>query len=181
MGFRSGPLIPLIKSYTKKSIDVINDLKDLRFPNNAVIFSADAKSMYTNIDTDITIASFQEFFTRNFTKIPTDFPVNLFLEILEKVMKNNIFDFGDTYWQQMSGTAMDPPTACAYATIAFEHFEIPTYLQLSLATYYITNHIYWWRLCNLASLSNKNHRNMGFLQKYSEQLGETWMDHWRAI
>jgi hypothetical protein len=34
-------------------------------------------------------------------------------------MENNIFSFSNTYWQQLTGTAMGTPVACSYATIAY--------------------------------------------------------------
>ena len=60
--------------------------------------------------------------------IPIKFPKELFLEELEIVMSNNVFNFGNTYWQQLSGTAMGTPAACAYATITYGHFENSTIL-----------------------------------------------------
>jgi len=44
-------------------------------------------------------------------------------------MNNNIFSFADTYWHQLSGTAMGTPTACAYATITYGHFENSQFCQ----------------------------------------------------
>jgi hypothetical protein len=79
--------------------------------------------MYTNINTDIGIQSIKDFLTDNAQKIPTDFPQELFLQVLECIMKHNIFSFADTYWLQLTGTAMGTPAACAYATITFGHFE----------------------------------------------------------
>ncbi len=38
-------LLPLVKSYTKNSLDIITDLKALTIPSNALLFSADAKAM----------------------------------------------------------------------------------------------------------------------------------------
>jgi hypothetical protein len=61
LDFKMKDLLPLVKSYTKNSSDVINDLKNLDIPENARLFSADAKSMYTNIDTNVGIQSFQDF------------------------------------------------------------------------------------------------------------------------
>jgi hypothetical protein len=116
-------LLPLIKSYTKNSFEVIKDLEHLTIPRNALLFSADAKSMYTNIDSATGLLTFQNFFEVKAHNISPRFPVALFLNILEIVMKNNIFNFSDTYWLQLSGTAMGTPAACAYATITYGHFE----------------------------------------------------------
>jgi hypothetical protein len=38
-------------------------------------------------------------------------------------MTNNIFSFGETFWLQLTGTAMGTPTACSYATITFGQHE----------------------------------------------------------
>jgi hypothetical protein len=38
-------------------------------------------------------------------------------------MGNNIFRFGDSYWLQLSGTAVGTPVACAYATVSFGQHE----------------------------------------------------------
>jgi len=123
LDFRMKELLPLIQSYTKNSADIIQDLKKLTLPENATLFSADAKSMYTNIDTSLGLDTLKNFLHENSTRIPTSFPTNLFLQIMELVMRNNIFSFQDTYWLQTSGTAMGTPVACAYATITFGHYE----------------------------------------------------------
>ncbi len=38
-------------------------------------------------------------------------------------MNNNIFTFANTYWLQLSGTAMGTPSACLYATTSFGQHE----------------------------------------------------------
>jgi hypothetical protein len=116
-------LLPLIQSYTKNSTDIIQDLRELTLPENATLFLADAKSMYTNIDTSLGLETLKDFLLKNSTGISTTFPTNLFLQIMELVMRNNIFSFQDTYWLQTSGTAMGTPVACAYATITYGHYE----------------------------------------------------------
>jgi hypothetical protein len=64
--------------------------------------------MYTNIDVDRGISSIKHFLISNRDRIFTNFPSNLFLEILEIVVKNNIFSLANTYWLQLTGTAMAP-------------------------------------------------------------------------
>jgi hypothetical protein len=132
-------LLPLIQSYTKNSASIINDLKNLHLPKNALILTADAKSMYTNIDTTTGIDTFKDFLVTNTDKLPKDFPTSLFLHILEIVMRNNIFSFGDTYWLQLTGTAMGTPAACNYATITFGHYENSTLLPM------FKDHIIYYR------------------------------------
>jgi hypothetical protein len=58
-----------------------------------LLFSANAESMYTNIDTSTGIAAIKDFLTLNKEEIPKDFPKNLFLHILQLVMEHNIFSF----------------------------------------------------------------------------------------
>jgi hypothetical protein len=116
-------LLLLVKSYTKNSLDIITDLKALTMPSNALLFSADAKAMYTNIDTNTGVNSIRLFLNENSRKIPSNFPTDLFLEVLSIVMRNNIFSFSNTYWLQLTGTAMGTPTACSYATIAYGQHE----------------------------------------------------------
>jgi hypothetical protein len=123
LDYRMKELLPLIQSYTKNIFEVINDLKSLTKPKNALLFSADVKSMYTNIDTITGLLTFKHFFEANSGSISPNFPVKLFLHILEIVMRNNIFSFSNTYWIQLSGTAMGTPAACSYATITYGHFE----------------------------------------------------------
>jgi hypothetical protein len=123
LDYKLKELLPLVQSCIKNSTTVINELKNIQIPENALLFSADAKSMYTNIDTNLGISTIRDFLESNSDRIPRNFPINMFLNILETVMKNNIFSFASTFWQQLSGTAMGTPVACNYATITYGHFE----------------------------------------------------------
>jgi hypothetical protein len=138
LDYKMKTILPLIQSFLKDSYTLIEELKTFRIPETAKIFTADAQSMYTNIDTTTGLATMRDFLNHNKENLPTDFPCTLFLQVLEIVMKNNIFSFAETYWLQLSGTAMGTPAACAYATITFGHFKnitlLPTF-QESLLFY----------------------------------------------
>jgi hypothetical protein len=116
-------LLPLVQSYVKNSFSALEELKKIKIPDNALLFSADATSMYTNINSKTGFTAIKDFIENYKNQIPDNFPISLFLEVLELVMNNNIFTFSDTYWLQQTGTAMGTPVACAYATVTFGQFE----------------------------------------------------------
>jgi hypothetical protein len=45
------------------------------------------------------------------------------LEAITIVMKHNVFQFDDTFWLQLTGTAMGTSLACIYATIYYSYHE----------------------------------------------------------
>jgi len=83
LDYKMKDLLPLIKSYLKNSTTVINDLKHINMPNGALLFSANAKSMYTNIDTPTGIKAVEDFIQMNKDQIPTNFSTKLFLRTLQ--------------------------------------------------------------------------------------------------
>jgi hypothetical protein len=123
LDYKMKELLPFVKSYIKNSFMVINDLKDLKIPKDALLFSADATSMYTNIDTKTGVTSIQNLIQTHKDKLPPNFPINLVLETLTIVMENNVFSFADTFWLQLAGRAMGTPTACAYDMLSYGHHE----------------------------------------------------------
>jgi hypothetical protein len=90
---------------------------------------ADATSMYTDIDSATGLASVRVVIDSNMNIIPGDFPVELFLRVLECIMVNNIFTFADTYWLQLTGTAMGTTVACAYAMVTFGQHKNSSHLE----------------------------------------------------
>ncbi len=121
LDFRMHELLHLIPSYIKNSTELIHGLKNLTLPQNARLFTADASSMYTNIDTRTGIEAFQHLFTLYTDLIPEDFPKDF--TTLDIIMNNNIFSFGDTFWRQLQGTAMGTPAAPLYSIITYGYHE----------------------------------------------------------
>ncbi len=103
-----------IPSFIKSSVDYLARLRRLQeerpFPPTARFFTCDAVSMYTNIPTGAALRELQHL------------PKHL-VEALGLIMRNNIFQFSDTYWKQLSGTAMGTPPACMWATLFFHSHE----------------------------------------------------------
>jgi len=124
----------LIPTYIKDSSQLLGKLADLgELPPTARLFTADAVSMYTNIDPDHAIQVIGEWFDMLLEKglLPPDFPLAAVKEAMALVMRNNIFEWGNLYFLQLLGTAMGTSSACMWATIYFGVHEsgklIPTY------------------------------------------------------
>ena len=92
-------------------------------PPDTTLTTADAVSMYSNIDPDHGITTIAAWLKLHKKELPIHFPVEAVIEGLCLVMSNNVFQFGDTHWLQKSGTAMGTSVACMYATIYFSYHE----------------------------------------------------------
>jgi len=83
-------LRPHVSTYIKDSNDLINKLKALGLlPPNAWVFTADADSMYTNIDTTHALLVIGLWLDSIY--LPEGFPLDAVKEAMVLVMRNNIF------------------------------------------------------------------------------------------
>jgi hypothetical protein len=110
------------KTYFKSSFDLKKELVGLTLPPSARLFTSDAISMYTNINTDSALREIRLYLRRN-PLLCSDIPVDALMSALTLVMKNNVIQFGDTHWQQLQGAAMGTPPAPPYATLFYAIFE----------------------------------------------------------
>ncbi len=141
------PLVRKLPSFIASSFELkqcFNRLPKLR--PHARLFMCDAVSMYTNIDTDHALETIATFLRAN--KLAKGLPADAIISGLELIMRWNVFKFGDTFWRQLTGTAMGTPPACVYATLYFAIHELamPTHLRKCLALYkrYIDDGIGIW-------------------------------------
>ena len=117
-------LKPFVPSYIKNSDELIKKLNKLgRCPLNARLFTADADSMYTNIDTPHAIEVISKWLDNLSPNLHEHYPLEAVKEAMKIVMTNNIFQFGDAYFLQLLGTAMGTSAACMWATIYFSVHE----------------------------------------------------------
>ena len=122
-------IVTTLPSFIASSYDLKEALEELPpLPDGALLFTADAVSMYTNIDTFYAINAIKTFLHSHdqFKYLP----IKAILEAIDIIMNNNVFQFGDVYFHQRNGTAMGTPPACCYATIYFavrEQFLLEKY------------------------------------------------------
>jgi hypothetical protein len=117
-------VVHLCPSYLKDSTSYLRKVKKLgQQPPTVVVVTADADSMYTNIDTKHGLQVLQQWFRLHAHELPLGFPVEMIMQTLHLVMTNNVFQFDDTYWLQLTGTAMGTSVACMYATIYYSYHE----------------------------------------------------------
>ncbi len=69
--------------------------------------------MYTNIETDHAILVINQWLDdlSQQLQLPSGFPLLPLKQALEIVMRNNVFEFGDTRFLQLMGTAMGSSSA----------------------------------------------------------------------
>jgi hypothetical protein len=135
-------------SFIKNSKSLKDMILDLTLPPGASLFTADAVSMYTNIDTSLALRSIGQYLHRNEARF-RDVPIDALMEALKLVMTNNVFSFGDTYWLQLTGTAMGTPPAPSYATIVYAIHE--------------------------STLLSRYHNNLFFYKRYIDDVFGIWI------
>ena len=122
-------VIHLCPAHLKDSRSYLQQLQELNtLPDTAIVFAADAVSMYTNINTDHALQTLRNWHTLHQAALPKDYPTQMVLEATQLVMNHNVFQFDDTYWLQLTGTAMGSNLAVMYATIYYSYHEETTVL-----------------------------------------------------
>ena len=110
------------RSFIKSSFDLKHELDQLTIPAGCRLLTADATAMYTNINSSAAIGCIHRYMLDNSNLFPL-VPIDAVVSALHLIMDNNIFQFGDTFWKQLTGTAMGAPPAPPYATAAFGTHE----------------------------------------------------------
>ena len=101
--------------YISSSTHLVNKLHNLNLPQSVKLCSADAVSMYTNIETGHALSELKSFFQ----SFPNDSIHEGLLHGIEIIMRHCLFYFDNKVWAQLSGTAMGAPPAPMYATFYF--------------------------------------------------------------
>ena len=133
------------KSYFKDSFELKKCLDDITIEPNDRLFTADAVSMYTNIPTSKGLKLISNYLQHRFSQ---ELPVKAIVEALDIVMNNNLFQFGDMFFKQNTGTAMGAPPAPPWATIYMalsENQFLPHHKNLKFYRRFIDDIIGIWK------------------------------------
>ena len=127
--YKLQPIYKRIPSYVGSSQDLLLILESLKFTNNkdCFILCADVDSLYPNIPKVKGLAMMREsIFLRN-QLLPenrlTVNDINLICDLMEFVLDNNYFTFGDLIFKQVNGTAMGTPAAVVFACLFLDNHE----------------------------------------------------------
>lgn len=117
-------LTSLVPTYIQDSNQLLEDLKQLDIlPTNAQLFTADAVSMYTYIDSAHALQVMEDSLTLHQDQLPEYFPTAALLDALHIVMEDNVFELKLEHFKQLIRTAMETPVACIYATLYYSSHE----------------------------------------------------------
>lgn len=114
------PLSVKHPSYIKDTYDFVGKIKKLQIPNQAILFTMDIDSLYTNIDIREGIQAIKNIFHKYPDKHRPDKEL---LQLLEINLTRNDFEFNGEFFLQVKGTAMGKKFAPAYANIFMAEWE----------------------------------------------------------
>jgi hypothetical protein len=137
LDYKLQPLVKYLPSVIVDGRSLRDYLISLVVPKNARLFTADAVSMYTNIELEHAFQVIKEWMeSLPSTELEFDFRPSVQLAIIEGlklVMKHNLMQFGTTYSIQEIGTAMGTSCAVIFANLYYGWHEkesiIPKYLR----------------------------------------------------
>lgn len=115
------PLVPTLPSFIQDTTHFLRILNALgRLPENAVLFTLDVTSLYTNIPHTEGLDSNKIYLNKRTSQaIPTPFLIKL----MDFVLKNNNFSFNGQHYIQAQGTAMGTKMAPSYACLFMGDLE----------------------------------------------------------
>ena len=113
------PIAKTMPGYFQDSFALKRCLNDVVLPPNCSLFSMDAVSMYTSIDSDACLEVISEYLRRPQVQQQFGYDADCLIEALGIVLRSNVMKFGDVVVKQISGVAMGVPPAPPIATIYF--------------------------------------------------------------
>ncbi|KAL7517954.1 hypothetical protein ACHAWF_000169, partial [Thalassiosira exigua] len=98
-----------VPTYVRDTSHILSELREIDdLPPHAYVFTADADTMYNNIDTAHAIKVISKWLNEMsfHPHFPDAFPLQAVKDAMKILMTNNIFEFGSLHFLQLLGTAM---------------------------------------------------------------------------
>ena len=116
------PEMRKLPSHLKDTNAFTNLIETTKLPDNCILTSIDVSSLYTNIPHDEGKRFAMEALA-NSDPTPGQPPPEVIGELIDLVLKNNIFEFDGKHYLQIQGTAMGTKMAPAYANLFMGKIE----------------------------------------------------------
>ncbi len=113
------PIASSQASYFKDSFEFKQLITPLTLPPGACLFTSDAKSMYTDIPNEPAIECISAYPHSIHGKPFHHYNPQSLIDAIKIIFCNNVIQFGDTLWHQISGTGMSISPAPPWATIFY--------------------------------------------------------------
>ena len=134
------PFVSKIKSYIRDSGHLINILQKTVIPTNSILATIDVKALYLNIPHDEGIQAVKNrLYYNNRESDDISIPCGTMSDLLHIVLTKNYFQFADSMYHQVQGTAMGTKMAPSYANLFMAE------LEEKLLRNYSTGPILWKR------------------------------------
>ena len=117
------PEVRKLPSYPKDTNAFINLIETTTLPPDCILASIDVSSLYTNIPHDEGKQSAMKALRQSTNPAPDQPHPEIMGELIDLVLKNNVFEFNDKMYLQIQGTAMGTKMAPAYANLFMGDIE----------------------------------------------------------
>ena len=114
-----------LPSYLKDSTEFLKLIETTKIPSNCMLASIDVSSLYANIphkDSQQNVLHYLQNNPNNYTRPEQPTP-DVLVELIDIVLKNNVFEFDNKYYLQIQGTAMGTKIAPVYANLFMGRLE----------------------------------------------------------
>lgn len=117
------PIAQSQRSFFRDTFVLKQRLDQVQLPPNALLFTMDATSMYSNIDSNAALEVLSEYLRRPNIMEQFDYNADCLIEAIGIVLRSNIIKFGDIFAVQKKGVAMGICPAPSIAIIFFAIHE----------------------------------------------------------
>ena len=120
------PFLSKIDSYVRDNIDFLTKMSR-KADSKKLFITFDISSMYTNIDNDLGMEAIQ-FWLEKFPGVKLrNIPDQFIINAIRIVLEQNTFNFDNSTFLQICGTAMGTKCAPVYATMVIALLEVRFY------------------------------------------------------